>query len=155
MGLNTQKEDQEGTGTEIRDQEGPKGSNAPSRLKQQDKSHPSVTDTAPPHIVAKTQMTKEWMDFIMNALRGRVSSYLNDLVHRINLPFTTSVTSFPLPPKFRMPQLETYDESTDPLDDLESYKTLMQLQGVANEIMCRAFHTMLKGPARIWFNRYS
>ena len=155
MGHNTQKEDQEGTGAEIRDQEGPKGSNAPSRPEQQNKSHPSVTDTTPPHIVAKTQMMKEWMDFIMNALRGRVSSYLNDLVHRIDSPFTTSVTSFPLPPKFRMPQLETYDESTDPLDDLESYKTLMQLQGVANEIMCMAFHTMLKGPARIWFNRYS
>ena len=155
MGHNTQKEDQEGTGAEIRDQEGPKGSNAPSRPEQQNKSHPSVTDTAPPHIVAKTQMMKEWMDFIMNALRGRVSSYLNDLVHRIDSPFTTSVISFPLLPKFRMPQLETYDESTDPLDDLESYKTLMQLQGVGNEIMCRAFHTMLKGPARIWFNRYS
>ncbi|XP_075663099.1 uncharacterized protein LOC142632609 [Castanea sativa] len=28
----------------------------------------------------------------------------------------------------------------------------MHLQGVANEIMCQAFQTTLKGPARIWFN---
>ena len=29
----------------------------------------------------------------------------------------------------------------------------MHLQGVVDEIMCRAFPTMLKGPARIWFSR--
>ena len=29
----------------------------------------------------------------------------------------------------------------------------MHLQVVADEIMCRAFPTTLKGPARIWFSR--
>ena len=72
-------------------------------------------------------MMKEHMDFMMNALRGRVSSDLDDLVHRIDSPFTTSVTSFPLPPKFYMPQVESYDGSKDPLNHLESFKTLMQL----------------------------
>ena len=52
-----------------------------------------------------------------------------------------------------MPQVETYDESKDPLDHLKSFKTLMHLQGVANEIMCKAFPTTLKGPVRIWFSR--
>ena len=52
-----------------------------------------------------------------------------------------------------MPQVESYDGSKDPLDHLESFNTLMHLQGVANEIMCRAFPTTLKGPARIWFSR--
>ena len=49
--------------------------------------------------------------------------------------------------------MESYDRSKDPLDHLESFKTLMHLQGVVDEIMCRAFPTMLKGPARIWFSR--
>ena len=49
--------------------------------------------------------------------------------------------------------MENYDESKDPLDHLESFKTLMHLQGVLDEIMCIAFTTTLKGPARIWFNR--
>ena len=66
-------------------------------------SHPSVTDTAPPHIVAEMQMMKERMDLMMNALKGQVSSDLNDLVHRIDSPFTASVNSFPLPQKFRIP----------------------------------------------------
>ncbi|KAL0001126.1 hypothetical protein SO802_014907 [Lithocarpus litseifolius] len=56
-----------------------------------------------PHMVAEMQMMKERMDFMMNALRGRVSSDLDDLVHRTDFPFTASVNSFPLPPKFRMP----------------------------------------------------
>ena len=62
---------------------------------------------------------KEQMDFMMNAFRGRVSSDLDDLVHRTNSPFTVSITSFPLSLKFRMPQVESYDEFKDPLDYLE------------------------------------
>ena len=93
------------------------------------------------------------MDFIMNAFKGRVSSDLDDFIYKIDSPFTEPVTSFPLPPKFRMPQVESYDGSKDPLDHLESFKTLMHLQGVADKIMCRAFPTMLKGLARVWFSR--
>ena len=52
-----------------------------------------------------------------------------------------------------MPQIETYDGSKDPLDHLESFMTLMHLQGVVDEIMYRAFPTTLKGPTRIWFSR--
>ena len=93
------------------------------------------------------------MDFMMNALKGWVPSDLDDLVHRTDSPFITSVSSFPLPLKFRMPQGESYDGSKDPLDHLESFKPLMHLQGVADEIMCKAFPTTLKGPTRIWFSR--
>ena len=87
-------------------------------------------------MVAEMQMKKERVVFMMNALRGRVSSDLDELVHWTDLPFTAHVTSFPLPSKFRMPQVETYDGLKDPLDHLESFKTLMHLQGVADEIMC-------------------
>ena len=89
----------------------------------------------------------------MHALKGRVSSDLDDLVHQTDPPFTTPITSFLLPPKFCMPQVENYDGNKDPLDHLESFKTLMHLQGVLDEIMCRAFPTTLKGPAQVWFSR--
>ena len=52
-----------------------------------------------------------------------------------------------------MSQVENYDESKDPLDHLESFKTLMHLQKVLDKIMCRAIPTTLKGFVRIWFNR--
>ena len=100
--IGTQEENQEGTNIERRDQEGPEGSNTPSRPEQQDMSRPTIIDTASPHMVAEMRMMKERMNFMMNALRGRVSSDLDDLVHRINSPFTTSVNSYPLPPKFHM-----------------------------------------------------
>ena len=92
------------------------------------------------------------MEVMMNALKGRVFNDLDDLVNRTDSPFTTSVNSFPLPHKFRMPQIDSYDGVKDPLDHLETFKTLMHFQGVADEIMCRAFLTTLKGVARIWFN---
>ena len=90
-------------------------------------SRPLTVDTAPPHIVAEMQMIRERMDFMMNALKGRVSSDLDDLVHRTDSPFTMSINSFPLPQKFCMPQVESYDRNKDPLDHLESFKTLMHL----------------------------
>ena len=99
------------------------------------------------------QMMKEKIDMMMNALKGRVSTGLDKLVHRTDSPFNTSVTSFPLLAKFRMPQVKAYDGSKDPLDHLESFKTLMHLQGVSDEIMCRVFPTTLKGPALVWFSK--
>ena len=96
---------------------------------------------------------KEQMEVMMNALKGRMSSNLDDLVNKTDSPFTLSINSFPLPQKFRMPQIESYDGIKDPFDHLETFKTLMHLQRVPYEIMCRAFPTTLKGPVKIWFSR--
>ena len=90
-------------------------------------SHPSVTDIAPPHIITEMQAMKEHTNVMMNALKGRVSSDLDDLVHRIDSLFPASVNSFPFPPKFHMPQVENYDRNKDLLDHLKSFKTLMHL----------------------------
>ena len=110
-------------------------------------------DATPPPIVAKIQAMKEQMEVMMNVLKGRVSSDLDDLVNRTDSPFTTFVNSFPLPHKFCMPHIDSYDGVKDPLNHLKTFKTLMHLQGVADEIMCRAFPTTLKGAARIWFSQ--
>ena len=58
---------------------------------------PSLTDTAPPPILAEMQVMKEQMEVMMNALKGRVSSDLDDLVNRTDSPFTVLVNSWPLP----------------------------------------------------------
>ena len=90
---------------------------------------------------------------MMNTFRGRGSNDLDKLVHWIDSTFTTLVTSFLLLPKFCMPQIKAYNGSKDPLDHLESFKILMHLQGVVDEIMYQAFLTTLKGPARVWFSK--
>ena len=58
---------------------------------------PFLTDTAPPPILAEMQVMKEQMEVMMNALKGRVSSDLDDLVNRTDSPFTVPVNSWPLP----------------------------------------------------------
>ena len=88
---------------------------------------PSFTNATPPPILAEMQAMKEQMEVMMNALKGHVSSNLDDLVNRTDSPFTALVNSCPLPQKFRMPQVESYDGIKDPLDHLETFKTMMHL----------------------------
>ena len=96
---------------------------------------------------------KDSMDLMMNAMKGRTTT-LDDLVHHTDSPITAQVTSCLLPPKFRMPSLETYDGTKDPLNHLESFfKTLMHLQGIPDEIMFRAFPTTMKRLAQVWFSK--
>ena len=66
-------------------------------------SLPSLVDMAPPPIIAEMQAMKEQMEVMMNALKGRVSSDLDDFVNRTDSSFIAPVNSFPLPSKFCMP----------------------------------------------------
>ena len=147
-GHNVQEENQ-GDSSERRGPERPEGSNEPSKPKRWNLSMPSLMDTAPPPILEEMQAMKEQMEVMMNALKGRVSNNLDDLVNKTDSPFTVPVNSCPLPQKFWMPQIESYDGVKDPLNHLETFKTLMHLQEVPDEIMCKAFPTTLKGTARI------
>ena len=92
-------------------------------------------DATPPPVFAKMQAIKEQMEVMMNALKGRVSSDFDDLINRTDSPFTATVNFFPLPHKFRMPHIDSYDGVKDLLDHLETFKTLMHIQGVADEIL--------------------
>ena len=58
---------------------------------------PSLMDTTRPPIFAEMQAMKEQMEAMMNALKGHVSSDLDDLVNRTDSPFTIPVKSCPLP----------------------------------------------------------
>ena len=66
-----------------------------------------TTIKAPSPIIAEMQAMKEQMEVMMNTLKGQVSSNLDDLVNKTDSPFTPSINSFPLPQKFRMPQIES------------------------------------------------
>ena len=97
-------------------------------------------------------MRKE-MDELKSDMKDKGEENLNGMIRRTDSPFTTEVLNRPLPSKFRLPQLESYDGSKDPLDHTESFKTLMLLQMTPNKVMCRAFPKTLKGAARVWFNK--
>ena len=83
----------------------------------------------------------------------RRTSHVDDLVHRTDSLFMASITSHPLSSKFKMPSLDSYDGTCDSCDHIATFKTKMHLQGVPDEIMCRAFPTTIKGPTQVWFNK--
>ena len=95
-GHNVQEDNQEDS-FERGEPERLEGSNALSRPERQNLSLPSLMDATPPPIIAEMQAMKEQMEVMMNALKGRVSSDLDDLVNKTDSPFTPSINSFHLP----------------------------------------------------------
>ena len=86
-------------------------------------------------------------------VKGRAPDSMDTLVQQTKSTFTTEVLNFPLPAKFRMPQIEAFDGAKDPVDHLNTYKNQMELHGYQDPVWCRAFTITLKGPALAWFNR--
>ena len=71
-------------------------------------------------------MRKE-MDELKSTMKDKGGENLDGMIQRTDSSFTNEVLNHPLPPKFHLPQLESYDDSKDPLDHIESFKTLMLL----------------------------
>ena len=94
---------------------------------------------------------KRAMEELKDSMRR--ANHVDDLIHRIDSPFIVSITSHPLPSKFKMPTLDSYDGTHDPCNYIAMFKTTMHLQGVLNENMFSAFPTILKGPTRVWFSK--
>ena len=86
-------------------------------------------------------------------VKGRAPVSMDALVQQIESPFTARVLHFPLPEKFRMPHIETFDRTKDPVDHLNTYKNQMELHECQDPVRCRAFSIKLKGPALTWFNK--
>ena len=91
------QEENKGDSSERGGPERSEGSNEPSKPERRNLSIPSLMDIAPPPIFAEMQAMKEQMEVMMNALKGRVSNDLDNLVNKTNSPFTIFVNSCPLP----------------------------------------------------------
>ena len=83
---------------------------------------------------------------VMDEMREnmRRANLVEDLIHRTDSPFTALINDHPLPQKFKMPSLDSYDGTHDLFDHIATFKTTMHLQGVLDKIMCKAFPTTLK-----------
>ena len=68
------------------------------------------------------------LDEVKNAMKGKTAMNLDGMLKRTYSPFIASVLECPLPPKFRLPQLEFYDGTKDPLDHIGAFKTILNLQ---------------------------
>ena len=57
----------------------------------------------------------------------RRTNPVEDLVHRTDSLFMASINGHPLPPKFKMPSLDSYNGTCDPFDHIATFKTTMHL----------------------------
>ena len=65
-------------------------------------------------------------------VKGRAPVSMDALVQQTKSPFTTGVLHFPIRAKFRMPQIETFDGTKDPVHHLNTYKNQIELHGYQN-----------------------
>ena len=86
-------------------------------------------------------------------VKGRAPDSMDTLVQQTESPFTAVGLHFPLPTKFRMPQIEAFDGAKDLVDHLNTYKNQMELHVYQDPVRCKDFAITLKGPALAWFNK--
>ena len=79
-------------------------------------------------------------------VKGRAPVSMDALVQQTKSMFTVGVLHFPLPVKFKMPHIETFDGTKHPVDHLNTYKNQMELHGYQDPVRCRVFAITLKGP---------
>jgi hypothetical protein len=113
----------------------------------------SAADARAAKLEEELKEMREQMKEMKSQVKAKAAKNLDMLVHRSESPFTKRIDEYPLPAKFKVPQLETFDGFKDPLDYLDFFRTIMRLHGVSDEIMCRTFLTNLRGSARTWFNQ--
>ena len=89
-------------------------------------------------------MRKE-MDELRKTMREKTNQNLDEMVRRTDSPFIAKILECPMPPKFHLPQLKSFDGLNDPLDHITTFKTTLSLQQPPNEILCRSFPTTLNG----------
>ena len=72
------------------------------------------------------EMRKE-MDELRSAIKEKTERSVDRLVRATDSPFTMAVLECPVPSKFRLPQLKSFDGLKDPQDHLNTFKTTLGL----------------------------
>ena len=100
------------------------------------------------------QEMRKQMDELRSTVKGKKKNRsLDSMVRTTDSPFMMAILECPVPSKFRLPQLESFDGLKDPLDHLNTFKTTLGLQQPPDEILCHSFPTTLKGAAKEWFTK--
>ena len=126
-----------------RNTEGHTQSQEDTRNAEPESQSRGTTSRRVPHLEKEIDQMRKVMDEMRENMRR--ANQVEDVVHRTDSPFTALINGHPLPPKFKMPSLDSYDGTRDPFDHITTFKTTMHLQGVPDEITDDAFQPPSKG----------
>jgi hypothetical protein len=85
---------------------------------------------------------KRKMDAMEKKEKHKVA-VVSKLFMGMETPFTKRVVEYPLPNKFKSPQISSYSGVGDPTEHLENYWMHLALHATPDEVACRAFPTTL------------
>ena len=84
-----------------------------------------TTSQRVPHLEREMDQMRKAMDEIKENMRRM--NPVEDLVHRTDSFFTASINGHPLPPKFKMPSLDSYDGTRDLVNHIARFKSTLHL----------------------------
>lgn len=67
------------------------------------------------------------------------------------LPFVQAILDAPISQKSWLPTFDKYDGTTDSVDHVETYDSIVDFHAYSNAMKCRAFSITLQGRTRKWF----
>ena len=76
----------------------------------------------------RKRLVKKEIDKLRNAIKGKTYQSLDRMVKTTDSPFTMAILECPMPSKFLLPQFEQFDGLKDPLDHINTFKTILSLQ---------------------------
>ncbi|XP_057723381.1 uncharacterized protein LOC130939280 [Arachis stenosperma] len=132
----------------------------PSRGSEEEDSHRSRPRTEAESSREESPIMRRRNDTIIysrgrpthRATRGREDERTRQPVIMGATPFHRSILEVRLPKHFDKPTDMRYDGTQDPLEHFTAFEARMNLEGVGDEVRCRAFPVTLAGPAIRWFN---
>ena len=71
---------------------------------------------------------------LKEVVKGQAPVSMDALVQQTESPFMVGVLHFPLPAKFKMPQIEAFDDTKDLVDHHNTYKNNMELHGYQDPV---------------------
>ena len=86
-----------------------------------------TTSRRVPHLEREMDQMRRTMDEMKESVKRM--NPVEDLVHRTDSPFVAFINAHPLPPKFKMPSLDSYDGAWDPLTTLPPSKLPCTFKG--------------------------
>lgn len=89
--------------------------------------------------------------YVEIAKRRGTLSIVDQLFVSIDLLYRAGVMAVPIPPEFKVSQVEVYDKSKDPLEHLKMFKAHMILYDFLREIACQDFPLIVTRAAQAWF----